>query len=202
MPRTATVTLPYMTAFMRANSAPICSVSAPGRVTTSTPAKPTTSVIEAGRVATLLQPHDRDERGEERRGKADGDRARKRHEPERDDSEGLRRRLRQAARDMSEGPPGREDGAGPASAGRKRRRSRARSATVRPSPRRSGTCATSSFMMALEAANISVAPVMQAIPSGTLSLAPSGTAARGAVRSGHRRRRSRDWPATGAPTGR
>ena len=37
MPRTATVTLPYMTALASANSAPIRNASAPGLVTMMTP---------------------------------------------------------------------------------------------------------------------------------------------------------------------
>ena len=40
-PRTPAVTVPYITAFASANSAPIVNVSVPGLVTISTPKKPT-----------------------------------------------------------------------------------------------------------------------------------------------------------------
>ena len=46
MPRTATVTLPYMMALPSANSAPTWSESAPGLVTMSTPRNPASSTIQ------------------------------------------------------------------------------------------------------------------------------------------------------------
>ena len=101
MPRTATVTLPYITALASANSAPIWIESAPGLVTISTPKKPSqqerTSAPAPAR--SLSQRIDRSaaHSGAE---KMIAIGARERHQHEGNDSEGLRDRLRQAARDV------------------------------------------------------------------------------------------------------
>ena len=50
-------------------------LSAPGAATSSTPRKPTISAAAAREPDFLLQPERREQRGEQRRGKIDGDRA-------------------------------------------------------------------------------------------------------------------------------
>src|ERR1700704_4667570 len=54
MPRTATVTLPYMTALASANSAPTWSESAPGLATMRTPKKPASSAAQRAAPARSL----------------------------------------------------------------------------------------------------------------------------------------------------
>src|SRR5271166_1643127 len=54
MPRTATVTLPYITAFASANSAPKVSESAPGWATISTPRKPVKRAVQRAAPAHSL----------------------------------------------------------------------------------------------------------------------------------------------------
>ena len=54
MPRTATVTLPYMMALTSANSAPSVSEFAPGSVTISTPTKPISSAAQRANPARSL----------------------------------------------------------------------------------------------------------------------------------------------------
>jgi hypothetical protein len=54
MPRTATVTLPYITALISANSAPKVRELAPGLVTISTPTKPIRSALQRAGVARSL----------------------------------------------------------------------------------------------------------------------------------------------------
>jgi len=51
MPRTATVTLPYMMALTSANSAPSVSELAPGLVTISTPTKPISNAAQRAKPA-------------------------------------------------------------------------------------------------------------------------------------------------------
>src|SRR5207244_8818318 len=59
MPRTATVTLPYMMALPSANSAPSVSESMPGLATTSTPKNPANNAIQrAGPARSLSQTTD------------------------------------------------------------------------------------------------------------------------------------------------
>ena len=56
MPRTATVTLPYMMALPSANRAPIWNASTPGLVTMITPLKPVSSTVQrAGPARSLSQ---------------------------------------------------------------------------------------------------------------------------------------------------
>ena len=67
MPRTATVTLPYITALPRANSAPTVSESAPGLVDHQNAEEASQQGGPAGRARALLETDDRQQGGEQRR---------------------------------------------------------------------------------------------------------------------------------------
>ncbi len=169
MPRTATVTLPYITAFMSAKRAPICSESAPGRVTTMTPEKPTASAAKRGKSPRSLSQTSEmiaaNSGAEKLMATAPASGMYQSamtvkvcetacESPRATCAPG--RRVAKAARPV----------AGNTAAAQTRSELNDRAAITSPS----GYRATSNFMMALEAANMSVAPVMQAMPSGMLSL--------------------------------
>ncbi len=109
MPRTATVTVPYMTALISANSAPKVKELAPGLVTINTPMKPMASAPPRTQPAGSLSQTIDTSSGEQRRREIDGHRAGKRHQAEGEQERKLRDRLRQPAREMIARPARRID---------------------------------------------------------------------------------------------
>ena len=172
MPRTATVTVPYMTALMSANSAPSVSELAPGSVTISTPRKPMSERAAAHIAGGLLEPDDRHQGRKQRRGEIDGDGAGKRHQAEGQKQRKLRDRLRQAAREVVARPAcciDRQTG------DRQHHRPRSRSMTTanaETAPRRPDISATSHLLAAEAPANSMVAMIIMTMPHGTSSVRP------------------------------